>query len=449
MSRLIILTAAYNKFIPEKNDMYMVNRKIRPVGTISSEIPFIEPRVIRHENKLPVYYLEGGTEEITKVEFVFNAGSFYRLKPLVAAATSKLLRSGTKSRMRNEINELFDFYSAHIFAEAQKDIVSQGMYVVNKYVEPSLKLFGEIIKEPVFPDEELDVFCRNQKQMHLINQKKVQHLAKDYFNELIYGEHHPYGYRIKTDDYDTLERNDLLDFHRSYYSPENSFCIVSGRLPADASKMIAEVFGSWKAVERASPKPPVYRMMSPGSRKMSLSMPGAVQTAVRIGKQLVNKTHPAYHRIKITNALLGGFFGSRLMQNIRQDKGYTYGINSNLVSLLRSGYFFISTQVGNDVCEAAIDEIYNELKRLRNVPADKHELETLKNYLYGNHMRSFDGPFAQAGRLKELQAFGLDISHHHDFLAELKNITAEDIMETAGLYLREEDMMEVVVGKNG
>ena len=179
---------------------------------------------------------------------------------------------------------------------------------------------------------------------------------------------------------------------------------------------------------------------------MHLEVPGALQSAIRVGKQILNRTHPAYHRLKITNALLGGYFGSRLMQNIRQDKGYTYGINSSLVSLLRSGYFFIATQVGKEVRKDALEEIYKELKALRNEPASKVELQILKNYLSGNFLRSFDGPFAQALRYKELLVFGMDWEHHREFLSELKNITAEDIMETAGLYLREEEMMEVVVG---
>ena len=179
---------------------------------------------------------------------------------------------------------------------------------------------------------------------------------------------------------------------------------------------------------------------------MHVTMPGAVQSAIRVGKQLLNRTHPAYHQLKITNALLGGFFGSRLMQNIRQDKGYTYGIGSGLVSLVRSGYFFISTQVGVDVRQAALDEIYAELKALRTQPAGKQELEMLRNYLSGNYLRQFDGPFAQAARYKELLVFGLDMSHHQDFLRALKDITSGDIMETAARYLREEEMMEVVVG---
>ncbi len=424
----------------------MVNRKVMPPVRLTTELSLINPKADRLGNGLPVYYLEGGTEEILKLELVFFAGSFYQLKPLVAFATGNLLRSGTKRKTREQINELLDFYSAHLHIEAQKDIVSVSMFVLKKHFEAAFRLFCEIVREPVSPEEEMHTYLKNQQHIHVVNQKKVQHLAMTYFNEMVYGESHPYGYRVRTDDFEKVERKDLQEFHANWFHPGNAFCVVSGQPPKGISSLISEGLGNvgWRQPEVA--RSPEYRMLSSGSRKMNLDMPGALQSAIRIGKQLVNRTHPAWHRLKITNALLGGFYGSRLMQNIRQDKGYTYGINSNLVSLVRSGYFFIGTQVGTDVCKAATEEIYKELAALRTVPAGGEELQTLKNYLSGNYLRSFDGPFAQAARYKELLVFGLDMSHHEDFLKELKEITAEDIMETAGLYLREDEMMEVVVG---
>jgi len=424
----------------------MVNRKQQPPVSMETELPLINPQASRLSNGLPVYFLEGGTEEIVKVEIVFFAGSYYQDKPLVAFAAANLLRSGTRNRSRAEIEELFDFYSAHIQVEAQKDIVSVSMFVLNKHLDKAFELLCEIVQEPVFPEREMRVFLTNQQNLHNINQKKVQFLARNYFNELVYGESHPYGYRTKTEDFDNVNRDDLIAFHNDFFNAGNAFCIISGRIPEAMTQKVAQGLGRMKAGTDEAIKPPTYRMLTSGRRQMHLEVPGALQSAIRVGKQILNRTHPAYHRLKITNALLGGYFGSRLMQNIRQDKGFTYGINSSLVSLLRSGYFFITTQVGKEVQKNALEEIYNELKALRTAPASQEELQILKNYLSGNFLRSFDGPFAQAMRYKELLVFGMDWEHHRDFLSELKSITAEDIMETAGLYLREEEMMEVVVG---
>ncbi len=425
----------------------MLNRKTPPEREYIEEVPYIKPKGTKLDNGLSLYYLEGGTEDFVKVEFVLFAGSFCQEKPLVSFATANLLRSGSLNHNRQQINELLDYYSAHLQVEAMKDFVSVSIFVLNKYLEPAIKLLADIIFRPTFPEDEMLNFLKNQKQLHLVNQKKVQHLARTYFTELVYGEQHPYGYRLKPEDFDKPSRDDLALFHKRWYYPANAFCIVSGRVPENIELLVSKYFKEGVIQDDGIPQPPQYPMLSSGSRKVFLEVPGAVQSAIRVGKQLFNRTHPAYHRLKITNALFGGYFGSRLMQNIRQEKGYTYGVFSNIISLKRSGFFFISTQVGADVRKSALEEIYREIRELRNRPATESEMESLRNYLGGSFLRSFDGPVAQSERFRELLIFGLDYSHFDDYLKTLKTITPEAIMETAADYLNEDGMMEVVAGK--
>ncbi len=425
----------------------MPDRTQAPKTSAQFEIPYIKPKTVQLPNGLPVYFVEGGSEEFVKVELVFLSGSHDQRKPLEAFSVMRLLRAGTESRSREEINELLDYYSAHLAADPQKDISSISMFVLNKHLAPALDLFREIIRCPVFPAEEVRTFLTNQQQIHLINQKKVQHLSRTYFGELLYGEQHPYGYRVKADDFDALDAEDLQRFHREHIHPGNAFLMLSGRIPENMENISGRAFGDMKARHEPSGEKVDVQGLSSGRRKVHLEVPDALQSAIRVGKQLFNRTHPAYHRLKVANALLGGYFGSRLMQNVRQDKGYTYGIGSNLISLVRSGYFFIATQTGTGVTGAALEEIYKELKKLRTVPAGEEELNSLKSYLSGSFLRSFDGPLAQSERLKELLVFGLDHSHYDEYLDILKTISAEDIMECASLYLREEDMMEVIAGR--
>ncbi len=425
----------------------MPDRKHAPPRGPITRPPYIKPQAILLDNGLPVYFLQGGTDEFVKVELSFNSGSFHQEKALEAFAATHLLRTGSQSKSRQEINELLDYLSVHLQPDPQKDLLSVSIYVLNKHLDAALPLLSEILRQPLYPREEMDSFLKNQEQLHLINQKKVQHLARTYFTELIYGEQHPYGYRLKPEDFRKLTREDLLSFHRKWIHPNNAFMLVSGRLPVGIEAAVDKNFGPsvWK--EGSLADPPSYPMLSSGRRKVYLEMPEALQSAIRIGKQLFNRTHPAYHRLKITNALLGGYFGSRLMQNIRQEKGYTYGISSNVISLLRNGYFFIATQVGSEVAKAARDEIYNELGRLAKVPATTEELDGLRNYLAGSFLRSFDGPIAQGDRFKELLVFGLDHSHYDEYLNTLKHISPGEIMECARLYLDEGEMMEVVAGR--
>lgn len=423
------------------------DRTRAPRTQIVTHVPYIKPLAASFPNDLPVYFMDGGTEAFLKVELVFYAGSYYQPKPLVSYATTNLLRSGTATKSREEINELLDYYSTFLLLDTQKDIVSVSMFVLNKHLIPALDLLREMVEEPVFPEDEMRAFLKNQQQLHMVNQRKVQHLARSYFLQMIYGDQHPYGYRLKEDDFDHVDRDALIQHHRERFHAGNAFLLVAGKLPGNIQDELAGRFGNNLQAAGQEPVIPTYQTQSSGNRKMHLEVPDSVQSGIRVGKQLFNATHPAYHKLKVTNALLGGYYGSRLMQNIRQDKGYTYGIGSNIVSLLRSGYFFIATQTGTDVTEAATGEIYKELKTLRSEPAKKEELKTLKNYLSGSFLRSFDGPFAQSQRFKELLVFGLDPSHHDDFLKTLKSITAEEIMETARDYLHEDSMMEVVAGR--
>lgn len=427
----------------------MADRKDPPPVGIVQDLPLINPREATLTNGLPVYLLEGGTEDILKIELVFFAGSYFQPSPLVCFAMTNLLKSGTRDRTSAQISEVLDFYGTYLQEDAQKDITSIGVFVLKKHLEPVLDLFQEIIKAPVFPEDEMRTLLKNQKQRHLVNNQKVQFLARTYFNELLYGPEHPYGYRLQVSDFDQVERQRLVDFHQEYIHPGNAFCLVSGRLPGNIVELLESKLGRSDWPGRAVGPPPQYTAGTAAEKKVLVEKPGVLQSAVRIGRRLFNRAHPDYHRLMITNALLGGFFGSRLMQNIRQDKGYTYGIGSGLVSLLRDGYFFISTEVGVDVCQKALDQVYLELRKLRTTPATEDELQTLKSYLAGQFLRSFDGPFAQAERFKEIRAFQMDMSHYQGFITELNALTSAQVMQTAGKYLHEDSMIELVVGKKG
>ena len=398
-------------------------------------------------NGLKVYLLEGGDDEIVKIELVFFAGSYYQSAPLVAFSVANLLRSGTPSRDASAISNAFDFYGTYFHAEVQKDIASFSVFVLQKHLEPILELFGDIVRNPSFPEEETDIFLKKQKQQFLINNQRVQYIARNYFNELLFGQNHPYGFRLESEHFEKVRKQDLVEFHHEYYHPGNAFCIVSGRLPANIRELLRQVLGDDSWAFRAGSMPASYMAESASEKKVMVQRPDVVQSAIRIGRRLFNKAHPDFHRLMITNTLLGGYFGSRLMQNIRQNKGYTYGIGSNLVSLLREGYFFISSEVGVDVCQKALDEVYRELRNLRTIPASESELTAMKAYLAGEYLRSFDGPFAQSQRYKELLAFRMDTSHFEAFLRELKSINAQQIMQIADKYLHEDSMIELVVGR--
>lgn len=419
-----------------------------PKTSLIAPLPFSVPEKRLLRNGVPYYIIHGGTEEIVRIELLFLAGSFFQHKPLVTYSALNLLKAGTARKTSAEISEIIDFYGAYLQIDTQKDIVSVSIFVLNKYLEPLLALLSEMVQKPSFPQSELDILMRNQKHQHIVNSRKVAYIARLHFAERIYGSAHPYGYRLRKNDFDNVERNDLVLFHKQWIHPANLNIIVSGKVPSNAEKLLDAFFGNaeWES-PRQNPPEPVYPINANGDRKLLIFKQEALQSAIRIGKRTINRNHYDYHRLVIANALLGGYFGSRLMKNIRQEKGFTYGINSALVSLLRDGYFFIGTQVGTDACQEAVDQIFEEISNLQTKPATASELQSLKNYMSGNFLRSFDGPFALAERFKELLVFGLDKTHFDLFINELKQTTPETIMQTAAQYLCPESMFEVVSGK--
>ena len=174
---------------------------------------------------------------------------------------------------------------------------------------------------------------------------------------------------------------------------------------------------------------------------------GAVQNAIRMGKRVFNRNHPDYPKMTILNTILGGYFGSRLMSNIREDKGYTYGIGSGLVSLQLDGYFYIATEVGADVCQAAINEINKELTVLCETEVGSDELNLVKNYLFGAFQRSIDGPFALADRFKTLLLSGLSFDYYYKYLETVKNVSGKELLEMAQRHLPPSQMTLITVGK--
>jgi predicted Zn-dependent peptidase len=160
-----------------------------------------------------------------------------------------------------------------------------------------------------------------------------------------------------------------------------------------------------------------------------------------------NKLHPDHHKLQVFNTILGGYFGSRLMTNIREDKGYTYGIGSGIISLQNSGYFFISTEVGADVTKDALAEIYKEIELLRTEEVSLEELDLVKNYMLGHFLKSCDGAFNMASLFESVDSFGLDYSFYDEYINTIKTITPKTIKELGVKYFKKSDLKEVVVGK--
>ena len=425
----------------------MLDRKQAPEFKTIDLIDIEKAKQDTLHNGIPVYSISSGSQELSKIEFLFKAGMYFQTQPLLASATNNLLETGTKSYTANQLSDNIDFFGSFFECAVEQDYSSLVLFSLNKYLDKSLHYVEEIIKYPTFPKDEFDIYLSNKKQKHIVNSQKVNVLARRRFTELIFGETHPYGLDVKDESFDNITIDAIKEFYKSHYQSANCVIIASGKLPDNLIETLNHFFGkeTWGVPHAVTPIK--AELQTASQNKYFIEKADAIQSAIRIGRPLFNKTHPDYFKFQVLNTILGGYFGSRLMANIREDKGYTYGIGSNLAALVNGGYFFIATEVGVDVTKDTLKEIYKEIHILRTKLVDDDELETVRNYILGQFLRSVDGAYALADKFKAIHEFGLDYTYFDNYFKAVKNITPTEIKDLANTYLQEKDLIELVVGK--
>jgi len=423
------------------NNLQRVQPPVFPVEKVI--IP--EARCFTLNNGIPVYMIEAGTEDIMRLEFTFRAGQIKESLPLVSSTCNMMLSEGSENYTSEELNRTLDYYGVFLNQSAEKDSAGIILFFLNKHIEKVLDFSHEILFRPVFPEPELIALMKKRLRWYLVNREKVQNLAIDKFFESLFGKSHPYGYQIFEQDFENVTPKVLSDFHHKYYTPGNMAIIISGKIHERTEELLNSHYGNTelKVIQNENP---VNQFNSENSKKVHLHKAGTVQTAIRIGSTTINKRHPDYTGLKVLDSILGGYFGSRLMKNIREEKGYTYGISSSLSSLDLSGYKVISTEVGQKYCQKTIDEIYNEIGILQNINVSKEEMDVVRNYMSGEMVRMFDGPFALAESFKSAWEFGLDNRYYYSLYEKIKTITPDEITELAKTYYNLNDLYQVTVG---
>jgi zinc protease len=414
---------------------------VRPVQPVN--IPDAECISLR--NKIPVYLIEAGTEDIVRLDFTFGAGCTNEYMPLLASVVNSMLAEGTANFTAGKLNRELDFHGAFYHLYADRDRAGIVIYCMNKYLDKILELAREILFYPVFPVKEFSTHMKKRYRSFLISREKVNNLVTDQFFESIFGEHHPYGRQIVNDDFKKLSIPVLKDFHSAYYIPDDMAIIISGKIHKNIAGQLDYYFGDIRSYETYTEESYSF-LENKKDLHIHIEKPGSVQTAIKIGSRTINKRHPDYPGLKILNVILGGYFGSRLMKNIREEKGYTYGISSSVSSFILSGFKVISTEVSKIFTQKAIDEIYREISLLQRAPVEKEELAIVRNYMLGDMVRMFDGPFALADSFRSVWEFGLDNSYYYKLAERIKSIEPDEITSLAQTYYNINELYEITAG---
>ncbi len=395
-------------------------------------------------NGAPVYYINDGAEEVAMVEFVFSAGNSFENKNLVAAATNYLIKNGTSKLTALEINEHFEYYGAHLSRSCQHEYSTLTLHCLSKHLKDILPVIRSIITDSVFPANELEIFQQNSIQRLAVSLQKCDFVANRTIDKLLYGTDHPYGRMSNAPDIQTLTQQDLQGFFKNFYLNAQCIIFAAGKLPADLEIQLNQHFGDLKLNENL-PAISHKREMAEEKKLRIINDANGVQGAIRIARPFPGRQHPDFKKAMVVNVLFGGFFGSRLMSNIREEKGYTYGIHSFLENHVHESAWVISTEAGKDVCEATVNEVYKEMKVLREEDIDEEELLLVKNYMMGINLGDLDGPFHVIARWKSLIINGLDASFFYEYINTVKSISSKEIMELSNKYFNPEEFFELVV----
>ena len=259
-----------------------------------------------------------------------------------------------------------------------RDYAYINFATLSKFFDPTLAVAEQILLCPAFPEEELRTYAAKRRQRLAVERAKIDVKAREAFALALFGERHPYGVSSHEEAYDSLTRDDVAGFYRRFYTAENCFVVCSGRIGDHELKAVAELAG--RIPRGAAEAPPAFPAPET-THTAFVEYPGAVQSSLRIGRLLFPRTHPDFLGMQVVATALGGYFGSRLMQNLREEHGYTYGVVSAMVNFEREGYFAIAAQVGADVTQEALREIYAEIERLGAEPMPEAELELVKNLM--------------------------------------------------------------------
>ena len=395
------------------------------------------------KNGIEVYTIEAGPEEVMSIEWVFYAGNWYEDRNLVAASTNLLLKNGTSSKTAFKINEHFEYYGSYLNRSCHSETATMTLHCLTKHVNELLPVVRELLTDSVFPEEELAIARQNMKQRLKVNLKKNDFVAGRLIDVYLYGENHPYGRFSSEEAIDALTTEELLQFYKKYYQQGQFMMFVAGRLPANLEGLLNDQFGDLSNKAVAENK---FEIRQATEKKFRVTNdPDGVQGSIRMAIPFINRHHPDYLPAQVLNTLLGGFFGSRLMANIREDKGFTYGIHSYFQNHIHNVAWMVSTEAGKEVCEATIAEVYKEMSLLREEPVDDEELLLVKNYLIGTALGDLDGPFHIIARWKSIILNKLGEDYFDRSVDIIKKISPKELQELAIKYLKPEDCYELVV----
>lgn len=404
------------------------------------------PQASAMPNGVPFYRLEGNGKGVLRFDILLRGGYAVQDKPLQAMFVNRMLREGAGEMSAEQISRKLDYYGAWIDMYSSQTCNHITLYTMSKHFLPLLEVLENMIKRPQFPQENLDTVRQNNKSHFIVNSRKVDVVSQRYFENSLWGSAHPMAHIVEPLDYDAICRDDLVDYHNRYYNSGNCILFLTGDCDEAAVNAVTAMFGATEwgsgtalaAVEVPAPQSDL------SVRRIKVD--DSMQSAVKLGFMSLDSSHPDFSKFRFLSVLLGGYFGSRLMSNVREENGYTYHIASELDAYGHRNAFMISSECDPAYVEPLLKEVRNELGRLLSEPIPCDEVELVRNYILGELTREYEGQFAKAEVFINALLSGESFSAVNDYLHVVRTVSAAELEETARKHLSCEKMIEIIAG---
>ncbi len=422
----------------------MVDRSIPPGFKIPEQVAFTQPTKRMLKNSIPLYFISTPHLDVVKIEVIMpnNHADYSPVRGLIPFFTLNMLLEGTNELSSDELDDFFDYYATEVEIVSGYEQQGLSLLTTKNHFREVLPVFRSLFTEATFPEKELAKRKSQKKLTIAIQQDQTGARANQLIRKTLFGELHPFGYISDEAHVDAVTREDI----KSYYT--TNFCIapeifVTGNISDREMQEIETQFNNlpFQVETDSSTGFETY-----AGKRVTEERPQSLQSSIRLGKILIPKSHTDYNALMVFNTTLGGYFGSRLIKNIREEKGYTYGISSLLGSLRSTDYWMVLADVKKGFAEAVIDEVYKEIKMLTEIPLEKDELETVRNYMIGYFLSQFSNSFDLMGRFKKIHLQGLGYAYYEDQLRYIKSFDPSDILRIGKIYFNEVSIKEIIVG---
>ena len=393
---------------------------------------------------VPVIVIPKRESGVVLIDMVFRAGRPQEVNKLNAVACGALMREGAGAYSSEALSEEIDFLGASINIRTSLDFISVKAVALKKHLMAIVNLLTAIVRDPHFGEDEWEYFLQKSQERLKLQLSKNDVLSYRKITEIMYGTDHPYGYNSSERLFNQLNLDHVKQHHQDFITRQNCQIFVAGDIEREDQKLLD---GLTEGIRKGGKNGNVDKVSRGNNKPESIWLSGnPEQTSIRIGRLTMNRLHDDFEGLMYTSNILGGYFGSRLTSNIREKKGLTYSIFCILDNQVYDGDMIISTEVANENVKTVEREIYYEMERMCTELVNVEELSMVNNYMMGNYLNSFDGPFNSIRTIKSLALADIPLDNISGLIKSSLSFDAHQIRDIARKYFDRNDFWNVFVG---